>query len=730
MNADDRVRLQRLLASFDEAGLIALANKGLVRRAQKELEAGAPSVEETDAALLVRGPGWTVTMPPDGPTKATDDTRATGVTWKVIAATIHLRDHWAPADAATAVAVAPAGVSASRKKKPSASATDAAALEQALLGVSLDDLQKWAGKNLLRETFPLLKRGLVAEVETHAGLTIRLVGQDVEARLLPGKRGKSASALLDEMLTTASKSQHRRWVVAAVLAFQQARGKALALPDETTIEAEADGTPLTRARVLASACELLAGMTTTGLAHPSERMVERLFTLSVSAVAVHLPRLARLLRALSDDVSLVLARDAAADTGRLFDRASFALALARALAAAGPTPTAALAGRHRTQYDPAGDLDLAGVGAFPWQTASGFEGVTVLFWDVKDRRFLTWTASRPSDGPGRFDPTHAYRHEAAWDGGGSPSRLSRSRLTLCQARVNPIGRLSSAQGARVSNLASTDPAQLDFGGRLFTSWQALRGHALTTYPIGLIEKAPLDRIVVLQPTHWGERVFDELQQRFVWPLLDAQGDAIALTLPWAGVNEAAIQFLEAVNPERDRLTRVVTRISFTDAGMVLEPLALHGAGTPAGHVILNPGFDQDLVVSKHSTLLDKLRAKYGRDRIATTMTADDEADEAESAALLAGAPPALGARLAEAEGLLVQLAESGLRRLNDAQQARVKQLAAALDRSGLGELSQALGALADSPDASRVLWAGYLCRLHRQAIGARLGAATSMTAPS
>ena len=67
MNADDRDRLRRILATFDEAGLVALANKGLVRRAQKDLEAGGLTHEETDAAMIVRGPGWVVTMPPDGP---------------------------------------------------------------------------------------------------------------------------------------------------------------------------------------------------------------------------------------------------------------------------------------------------------------------------------------------------------------------------------------------------------------------------------------------------------------------------------------------------------------------------------------------------------------------------------------------------------------------------------------------------------------------------------------
>ena len=55
-------------------------------------------------------------------------------------------------------------------------------------------------------------------------------------------------------------------------------------------------------------------MVATGLAHPSQRMVERLFTLSISSGALNLPRLARLLRSLADDVSLVLDRSAAADT--------------------------------------------------------------------------------------------------------------------------------------------------------------------------------------------------------------------------------------------------------------------------------------------------------------------------------------------------------------------------------------------------------------------------------
>jgi hypothetical protein len=703
MNADDRARLRRILASFDEAGLVALANKGLVRRVQKDLEAGGLDHEETDAAVLVRGPGWVVTMPPDGPAHATDTTKATGVTRQILAATIYLRDRWA----------GEAPVAAQVPAAPEPPLDDVAVLEDALLGLDLDDLEKWAGKTAVREALALVRGCEALEVERHAGLTLRLVRHEVEARVLPAGGSRSARALLDGVLTTAPRSQHKRWVAAAVLAFRQSRGRPL--EPAAAAPTEGAGAPRTRQQVLTSVRELLEGMVTTGLAHPSARMQERLFTLSISAVAVHLPRLARLMRALADEVTQVLARDAGADTARLFDRVALADALARALAAAGPQPPVALVGQHRTQYDPAGDLPLAGVGAYPWQTASGYEGLTVLLWDQAGRRFLTWTTSRPLGTPGSFSLEQSYRSGAAWSGSGPPERFGRSRFTLRQARLNPQGRLSGTESSAAVGLTPTDPGELDFAGRLFTSWQALRDYARAQYPIGLTEKNPLDRLVVLRPAHWGERSFDELQQRFCWRLHDGDGNTLVLTLPWAGVNEWAIEFLEAVNSSRDRLAGVLCGLLFTARGLAVEPLSLFSAGTPLGDRVLSPAFDRGLIASRQSALLARLREKYGRDRIATNMTADDA--DGEGPGLTDAVPSGIRARLAEAERLLLQLAEAGARQLPEEARQRLHGLTAELDKTGLRELAAGLGELERAEAAAgAVLRNCYLCRLHREAV--------------
>jgi hypothetical protein len=704
MTLDDRAKLRRLLASFDEAGLVALANKGLVRRAQKDLERASLTIEETDTVILVRGPDWTVTMPPDGPVHATDTTKATGVTRQILSATIWLRDHWSPPGEP--------GLS-SPGSTPSA---DVEPLRQALLSITKDDLQKWAGKNILREMLTVVQAAPTVEVETHAGLMIRLTAHGVEARLLPGKPPKSPARLLDQILTTAPKAQHSRWVVAAVLALQQSCGYKHELPQ--AVPAEVAGAVLSRPQVLHAAHELLESMVATGLAHPSRRQLERLFTLSISASAVQLPRLARLLRALSNDVDQLLSRHAAADTSRLFDRLAFTFALSRALDAAGTQPPRTLAGQHRTEYDAVGELRLAGVGAYPWQTPSGFEGVTVLFWDLCGKRFLTWTASRPAGGPGRFDRVHTYRHEAIWSGGGPPARLSRSCFTLKNARVNARGRLSASQQTTVADVTPCDPAALDLGDQLVSDWPAVFARAVASYPIGLIEKDPLDRVAVLKPATWGERVFDEMQQRIVWQLHDAAGNTLPLTLPWAGVHEQAIEFLERLTPSRDKLTGVVVRIGILGTGLAIEPLALWCAATPKGDHVLNPAFDAALIVSRQSGLLERLRQKYGRDRIATTLS---EEEEGEMAAPSAGLPAGLETRLAEVESALLRLAEAGCRRIDEAMGTRLEQMAKKLEHAGLTELGAAL-AVFDRGAAAATLWAGYLCRLHRQAMTVQLNA--------
>jgi len=699
MEPVDRELLRTLLKAFDEVGLVALANKGLVRRAAKDLQTQALQVEETENALLVRGPDFTVTMPPEGPAKATDDTKATGITRQILMATMFLRDGWAAAQTGDADQTATTQV------------VDTEALQATILGISHEHLQKWAGKNIWREALFLARSKPRLELETHAGLAIRFVDHEIEARIPPGA-GHTPSRLLDAVLTTASKTAHPRWVVAILLTLQQHWGKSIE-PVESAIAADNREAPRTRAEILDAVLRLFDTMVTTGLAHPSERLHERLLTLSISVLGVHLPRLGRLLRSLADDVSLLLNRDAKGDVSRLFDRLCFTLALTQAMVKAGPEIPFALAGRPRTEYEPAGDLSLVGMAAFPWQTASGFHGLTLLCWDEQAKTIRSWTTSRALAAPGRFDVRQAYQTEVPWPGGGPTDSLCRSRFVLTGARVNHQGRLSAAQGISVSRCEPAQPKQIDFGTIGFRSWSKLGEHARSLFPLGLRENQPLDTTVVLYPSGWGECVFNELQQRLAWMIADDQGASLSLTLPWAPIFEDAIEFLEQVKPDRDRLVAVVARLLFDPAGLRIEPVALWSEGTPQGDHVLNPAFDVRRIQSKHSTLLDRLRQKYGRNVLATAMELDD--DEANLLAPLAQFPAEMEKRFGELENLIATWAERGIGRTRDMDADHLRAISQRFSQAGLDWLAHRVNALPSADSGLTLLWCGYLLRTYRQA---------------
>src|SRR6185295_849882 len=92
------------------------------------------------------------------------------------------------------------------------------------------------------------------------------------------------------------------------------------------------------------------------------------------------------------------------------------------------------------------------------------------------------------------------------------------------------GRLSSSLKTSALVLAGTAPKTLDFGNRLFGSWEKLRQYVSRTQPLGLREPNPLDMVGVLQPVAFGPRAFDSISQTFSWDLYDEADETLTLTL--------------------------------------------------------------------------------------------------------------------------------------------------------------------------------------------------------
>jgi SWIM zinc finger len=542
-----REQLTALVRRYDDDAWVALANRGLLRRATKDLHALDVHLvgEDADAVTVAVGERE-VRVPVAGPSAATCSCPSAVICQHVLTACL-----WLAGAEATAV--------------------DPERLHEELMALDEAALAAHAGRAGLRWAHQLLadldSLGEQVRIERSDYLSVQLPRPEVTVRYLGGG--------LDAMVLDQPLPQQPRLRVAAVLAWQQAHGLTQAPPappsgtrKETPL-ARARGD--SRARVRRAVATLLADTVRTGVSHLSPAVHERYTTLATWAQGAEYHRLALHLRRLADEVELLLDRSARADDRRLLDDVALARGLVAALdhAAAGGVEPPALVGRARTAYDPVAHLKVVGLGGSPWRAGSGYHGLTCVFWAPERQRFLTWTDTRPESVPG-FDPRGRWNQPGPWTGLDSPAVTAGRVVDLTRAQLSPEGRLSGVEStsARVTQIESDDLlAMLP----VVETWHELatreRSRSLLDTPTAS------DRWAVVRPAGFGTPAFDLNRQLLQWPLVDAAGEVLMAELPWLDLHAHAVGRIESLG-NLPAGSALVLRTRLSGQGVVGEPVSV------------------------------------------------------------------------------------------------------------------------------------------------------------
>lgn len=376
-----RSQLREPLSRYDEDALVAWANRGLLRRASKDLELHEPTVKEDSASvLLLEFAGHSIRFDSRGPAQAICSCAATAVCQHLLAAILWLqRESNESTQAAQSHDEVPAVETDEDGLKR---------LHEELLNISAASLLKYAGKTGYRWAWQFVQdidSGREPAINAGRNIVISLRQPRIAFRYMGGG--------LEQLIADAQVKAIEKYRVAAVLAYQRAHGikitpaenrhgpKSAALDlgmDHTLPDAMQNSQSESRARLRESVAQLLAECVELGLSHLSQSVQERFSTLAVWSQGAEYYRLALLLRRIADHVDLLLERAGGADEHRLLEELSLAFALLNALSASdrrGEAPLH-LVGRARGRYDTAGPLTLLGLGALPWRAASGYVGLT------------------------------------------------------------------------------------------------------------------------------------------------------------------------------------------------------------------------------------------------------------------------------------------------------------------------------------------------------------------
>ncbi len=541
--APDRLTaLYERLRAYDESAMVALANRGLYRRALKDLEQETPSILSLDDEIAIAFAGQQVRITSDDPRSARCNCRAPTACQHRLAALIWLQQQ--------AMAQTPA--------EPTVS-------YDALLAIGDAELKAHAGTAGFRWALNYaadldLDRDFVVSDERYP--VLRLPRLAFELRCLDSD--------LRQMIVRPPSTAANKYAVAALLALRRAQGQTLPILDEAPSASDAPA----RLRMLAAVAEFVSALVDIGIAHPSPSLQQQADTLASWAQALGCARLAAAMRRCADQIEASCARLAHSDSEDLLDDLALAFGLAEALqhAIGVGRPDRGLLGNARRSYEESDALQLVGLAAWPFATASGFKGLTVLFYAPDDDEFLTLTDARAASA--LFDPIARFDQGGPWRGMACPRATLGTAMRVGQVR-RADDRLSASDDSIVDSaqpLAIGHPAL-----PAIDDWSELADTVCAS-----ILRARADRFHVLRPSRWLPAQFDRHRQVLHWALFDRHDAPLTLTLQYSALHSRAIAAFERYSAHATAGLIVVRR-----RGADLEPLgwlqaesALWRAGTP------------------------------------------------------------------------------------------------------------------------------------------------------
>lgn len=528
--------------ALDDVALIALGNRGLLRRGRAELAAGrvepvnGPTAPE---AVSQPGPGVVtigvgrppvpVTLTAAGPQDARCPCPVAGICLHVLAACLWMREavnRGGTAEDSSAVN-ATTGPTASQAQPTGTRLSEAPAHEGGSDPV-LDEVLAWEPVDVEKSLGAEARRRAQASL---AGIAPGRLAAATDVTSAPGRlsitwpdapeivviaglgpRGMIVSGRHSSVANAA-------WCLQAVIRLFARAGRPWPWPDEKATLGDR------KRDVVSTVATVIETVLSAGISHAGPRSATDLERLAQVSRLEELPRLSRLLTSAAWRLRALAERDDAVDEAAVLSALAAAWSLTQALTAVTGPPTPALIGSADTETAETGLL--LPLGATWWTSPSGGRGLTIRLWDLDNGRPEAVTTGRAAG----VDAAFRYSEDAILLWGTSVRNILSGPLRLTGAARRPDGALAPSSRTAVtrrSGEASYDDVDLaavaDRLQRIGFGPEAARFEA----PV------PRVRLIMVGQDGLGPIDIDEVHQHYLWSVTSTDGHRHLLTMEVGG----------------------------------------------------------------------------------------------------------------------------------------------------------------------------------------------------
>ncbi|MDQ0655902.1 hypothetical protein [Paenibacillus sp. W2I17] len=289
---------------------------------------------------------------------------------------------------------------------------------------------------------------------------------------------------------------------------------------------------------------MLAGLLKTGLARLPQSYMAQLETLAIAAHSGNLPDIERSLRGIQGELQLFFNRHIRFSMQSMLDRVSKLYLALQVLEEekVSVIQQSQLIGSFRSKYFTVPSLHLYGLGADAWETRSGFRGITYYFYCFDDEEIYTYSDVRALYyDDQQFSYTEHYGAFTPWLPNLTFRQFVGEEVQFHSVKVNEERRISSGEGAKLAILPRTGVETLNLGKTMQDVTSVLQEESRSFD----LFAAPKERLAVIKVARIVDHNFVKQTQDLVLTVESAEGERLALTLPYSTDWQSMIQRLES-----------------------------------------------------------------------------------------------------------------------------------------------------------------------------------------
>lgn len=519
-----------------ESFLVTLANKGLYKRALKDMEA-TTRIELSEAAddgVQVQLDDVTVILKQNvaqSTCTCPSKTVCKHILMGILSASAYASSSVSPEDIRQgAVVEAETSVSQIESSSEEPPWDD-------LKKIDITLLRKQAGKKMFEDTLRLIQDGWTAELTEGDMLEATLNTENITVYF---PRQKSLEGAICKC-GAAGMCKHK---LIAILSYLSRQGKGVSSSvDGNSISLLTDQTQ----SVLESADQFIVHILDKGMIGCGENEVEAAIQYSIRMETCGIGNLARLFRSLSTDLENMLSKHVGFSQLVTFSTLSRLHNTMRLILANRQDKNllTQLIESTRSDYYTTPIGHFTALGACPWQTRSGYFGITAYFYYQEKQTVCTYTVSmadyyEQTENLADIDNlTRQYQKNGHWGGEVSLSALAHAEFTLRNFKLNSQNRLSSSSQTQCEltgkvsreNIASLCSLPL---------FEENKTEAIYDY----FQKKQVPRLAIVSFQRLKNVEFSHTEQKLYITLEQSETDSTEILLPYNEMTETAIRYLE------------------------------------------------------------------------------------------------------------------------------------------------------------------------------------------